>query len=343
VQRRCGFLLGLLWLGIVCLGASAFAGGGTKLRVGYFPNITHAQAVLGMADGTFQKALGDEAVIEQYVFNAGPSVIEAMMSGNLDLAYIGPNPAVNGYLKTDGILLRIIAGAASGGAALVLRSDLGVKRPAELTGKRLASPQLGNTQDVSLRFYLLKHRLKLKEKGGTVEVIPVANPDQLTLFRKKEIDGAWTVEPWVSRLVSEAGGTVFLDERSIWPKGKFVTANIIVSAKFLKEHPDLVKKWLRAHVRLTQRINAAPLRAQRELNQELKNITGQALPEEILRQAFTRFELTYDPLPKTLIAAANSAFELGFLGKKRPDLRHIYDLTLLNQVLQEQKLPRIRP
>lgn len=314
---------------------------GQTIRVGYFPNITHAQAVIGMADGTFQKSLGKAVAIQKYIFNAGPSVIEAMMAGELDLAYIGPNPAVNGYIRTKGKLLKVVAGAASGGASLVLRSDLNIRSVRQLNGLKLASPQMGNTQDVALRYFLRKNKIKITQHGGTTQVLPVPNPDQLNLLQRKEIDGAWTVEPWVSRLVAEANGRVFLDERSLWPNGKFVTGDIIVSQSFLKRHPQIVKAWLAAHVDLTQRINADQKKYQTILNRELVNITGAALPPKIMEQAFTRFDLTYDPAVKTLIVSANRAYRLGFLGKEKPDLSGIYDLTLLNQVLKAKKLPQI--
>jgi NitT/TauT family transport system substrate-binding protein len=228
------------------------------VRIAYFPNLTHAQAVIGFADGTFARALGDQAKLDAKVFNAGPSVIEALFAGQIDLAYIGPNPAINGYVKSKGEALRIIAGATSGGAVLVVRSDAGINTIADFRGKKIASPQLGNTQDVALRAWLQKQGFKLKEQGGDTQVIPVANPDILTLFRKKEIDAAWVPEPWGARLVREADGKIFLDERDLWPNGKFVTAHVIVSTKFLKAHSDLVKKFLAAHVELTQRINAIP-------------------------------------------------------------------------------------
>ena len=311
------------------------------IRVGYFPNITHAQAVLGIADGTFQKYLGKEIEIKKYVFNAGPSVIEAMLARQLDLAYIGPNPAINGYLKTKGTLLKIIAGAASGGAALVLRSDLGIKDVKQLDGLKIASPQMGNTQDVALRYFLKNNGFKLREQGGSVAVLPISNPDQLNLFLKKEIDGAWTVEPWVSRLADEAGGVVFLDERSLWPEGKFVTAHIIASQTYLKKYPAHVKRWLQAHVQITQRINSNKAKAASSLNRELKRLTGSSLPDKIITQAFTNLDLTYDPLPKSLYVSAERAYDLGFLGKAKPNLSKIYDLNLLNEVLKELKLPLV--
>ncbi len=311
------------------------------IRVGYFPNITHAQAVLGIADGTFQKYLGKEIEIRKYVFNAGPSVIEAMLARQIDLAYVGPNPAINGYLKTKGTLLKIIAGAASGGAALVLRSDLGIKNVKQLEGLKIASPQIGNTQDVALRYFLKNNGFKLREQGGKVSVLPISNPDQLNLFLKKEIDGAWTVEPWVSRLVDEAGGVVFLDERSLWPKGKFVTAHIIASQTYLTKNPAYVKRWLQAHVRTTQQINSGKTIAISGINRELKRITGSFLPDKIITAALNNLDLTYDPLPKSLYVSAERAYELGFLGKTKPDLSKIYDLRLLNEVLKELDLPPV--
>jgi len=239
------------------------------MRIGYFPNITHSQAMIGIADGTFQRALGDNVKLDAKVFNAGPSAIEAMFAGQLDLTYIGPNPAINGYVKSKGEALRIIAGATSGGAVLVVRNDAGITSAADFRGKKIASPQLGNTQDVALRAWLMRQGFKLKEQGGDTQVIPTENPNILTLFLKKEIDAAWVPEPWGARLVREANGIVFLDERDLWDKRQFVTAHIIVSTKFLKDHPDLVRCWLAAHVELTQRINADPVSAKQKLNTEI--------------------------------------------------------------------------
>jgi len=321
--------------------AAPSANNPVTIRLGYFPNITHAQAVIGIADGTFQRTLGDNVKIDAKLFNAGPSAIEALFAGQLDLTYIGPNPAINGYVKSKGEALRIIAGATSGGAVLVVRSDAGINTPADFRGKKIASPQLGNTQDVAVRAWLMKQGFTLTEQGGDTQVIPVANPDILTLFRKKEIDGAWVPEPWGARLVREAGGKMFLDERDLWKDGKFVTAHIIVSTNFLKEHPDLVKRFLAAHVELTQRINADPASAKQKLNSEIERLTGAALPTAILDDAWSRQMVTYDPIRASLVGSADAAFQLGFLGDTPPNLDNIYDLTLLNQVLKEKNLPAV--
>lgn len=310
--------------------------GERNIRVGYFPNVTHSQAIVGMANGAFQKEIGDDVRIEAKIFNAGPSVIEAMFAGALDLAYIGPNPAINGYMKSRGEALRIIAGSASGGAALVIRKGSGIAGAGDFHKKKIASPQLGNTQDVSLRAWLKNNGMILSEKGGDVQVVPVKNPDQLILFLNKQIDAAWTIEPWVSRLVKEGGGEVFLDESSLWPGGEYVTANIIVSKKFLRDHPGLVKKWIKAHVDLTVWINEHLAEAKVIVNKELKRLTGAALEEDVLDSSFARMRVTYDPVKSSLFTSAEMAFEQGFFGEEKPDLSGIYDLGILNEVLAEE-------
>jgi NitT/TauT family transport system substrate-binding protein len=304
--------------------------------VGAFPNITHSQAMIGKANGWFDKAMGPNVKIEWKSFNAGPAAIEALFAGAIDMTYVGPNPAINGYVRSNGEALRIIAGATSGGAALVVRADSGINKPEDLHGKRIASPQQGNTQDVALRAWLKSKGLRTRDKGGDVEVMPIANPDQLTLFVKKEIDAAWAPEPWASRLVHEANGRIFLDERTLWPGGQFLTTELIVSNKFLQSHPDLVKKWLRAHVDLTIWINGHTTEAKQILNQQIQNETGKALAPGILDDAFGRLLVTYEPLRDALQRAAQSAFDAGFLGRQMPDLSRLYDLTLLNQVLSEE-------
>ena len=306
------------------------------IRVGAFPNITHPQAMIGKANGWFDKAMGQQTKIDWKTFNAGPSAIEALFAGAIDMTYVGPNPAINGYVRSNGEALRIVAGATSGGAGMVVRNDSGIQTAQDFHGKRIASPQMGNTQDVALRAWLKSNGLRTNDKGGDVQVIPIANPDQMTLFLKKELDGAWAPEPWASRLIREANGRLFLDERTLWPNGQFITAHLIVSTKFLKEHPDLVKKWLVAHVELTDWINGHLPEAKQLLNQQISRETGKALPADVMNDSFGRLQVTYDPLKASLFNAARSAFDAGYLGRKMPDLSGIYDLTLLNQVLKEK-------
>jgi NitT/TauT family transport system substrate-binding protein len=312
------------------------------VRVGAFPNITHAQALVGKANGTFDKALGSGARIEWKTFNAGPAAIEALFAGALDMTYIGPNPTISGYVRSNGEALRVVAGAASGGAALVVRNDSGINQASDLHGKKVASPQLGNTQDVALRSWLRNNGLKSTDKGGDVQVIPLANPDQLTLFVKKELDAAWAPEPWATRLIREGNGRLFLDERTLWPNGQFVCANLIVNTKFLKEHPDVVKNWLRAHVELTDWINGHLPEAKKLLNSQIQKETGKALPDAVLDEAFGRLQVTYDPLQTSLLTSAKAAFDAGFLGRQAPDLSNLYDLSLLNQILAEKKKKAIQ-
>src|SRR6195256_5075140 len=305
----------------------------TVVRVGAFPNITHPQAMVGKNDGWFDKAMGPQVKVEWKGFNAGPSAIEALFAGAIDITYVGPNPAISGYVRSNGEALRVVAGAASGGVALVVRNDSGINKPEDFHGKRVGSPQLGNTQDVALRAWLKAHGMKSTDKGGDVQVIPLANPDQLTLFLKKELDAAWAPEPWATRLIREGNGRLFLDERDLWPQGQFVTAHLIVSTKFLREHPDLVKTWIRAHVELTDWINGHLTEAKKILNQQIQKETTKALSAGVLDEAFGRLQVTYDPMRNALLTSARSAYDAGFLGRQMPDLSGMYDLTLLNLVL----------
>jgi sulfonate transport system substrate-binding protein len=313
------------------------------LRIGYFPNINHAQAVIGFGNGDFQKALGNNVKVQTTVFNAGPSAIEALLAKKIDVTYVGPNPAINGYVVSDEKDLKIIAGASSGGASFIVRKDAGINSPKDLAGKRLASPELGNTQDIALRSYLLKNGLKTTDQGGNVVLTPVANPDILTLFLKKQLDGAWVPEPWATRLVNEANGRIFLDERSTWPGGKFVTANIAVSTDYLKNNPDVVSKLLTAHVNETVWINNHKDQAVQAFNTQVKKLTGKSIPQDELKQAFSRIDFTYDPIKLSLFQSANNAYNLGLLAKSksRPDLSGIFDLTILDQVLKSKGLTPI--
>ena len=326
----------LFVLGIATAGSGWAQQSGATIRVGAFPNITHPQAMVGKANGWFEKAMGPQVKIQWTSFNAGPSAIEALFAGAIDMTYIGPNPAINGYVRSNGAALRVVAGAASGGASLVVRNDAGINRAEDFRGKRIASPQFGNTQDVALRNWLKQHGMRSTDKGGDVQIIPMANPDQLTLFLKKDLDAAWAPEPWATRLIHEGNGRLFLDERSLWPNSQFVIGLLVVNTKFLNTHPDLVKSWIRANVELTDWINGHQPEARKLLNAQILRETGKALPPEVLDEAFSRMQVTYDPLHTALNTAAQQAFESGFLGRQMPDLSGLYDLSLLNQVLTEK-------
>jgi NitT/TauT family transport system substrate-binding protein len=307
------------------------------VRVGYFPNITHAQALVGRAGGQFEKALGPGVQIEWKAFNAGPAAIEALFANAIDLTYVGPNPTVTGYVRSQGDAVRVIAGAASGGASLVVRQGAGIQKASDFHGKKVATPQQGNSQDIALRAWLRANGLKPREKGGDVQVLPITNADQFALFLKGQLDAAWAPEPWAARLVHEAGGKIFLDERDLWPNRQFVITDLIVRPKFLKEHPDVVRNFLRAHVELTDWIGKNPAQAKQILNQQLQKEVGKPLAPAVLDDAFSRMEVTYDPLRSALAKSTQQAFEEGFLGRTPPDISGLYDLTLLNEVLREKK------
>ena len=327
------------------------------LRIGYFPNITHSQAVIGLNNGDFQEKLGDNVTVETVRFNAGPSAIESLLADRIDVTYIGPNPAINGYLLSNGEDVRVIAGTSSGGASFVVRNDSGINSASDLGGKKFASPQLGNTQDVALRKYLLDNGFNTVDKGGNVTVLPIANADILTVFLKGEIDGAWVPEPWASRLVQEADGKVLLDERDLWPDGKFVTANIIVRTDYLRDNPEVIKKLLEAHVDETLWINEKLLQSNdtntdknklsvltSAFNNGLKNLTGKSYPEIQLNEALSRIEFTTDPLSNSLLEIADDTEDFGYIKKGASwdeDIRKLYDLTLLNEVLSEKRLQTI--
>jgi sulfonate transport system substrate-binding protein len=350
------------------------------LRLGYFPNLNHAQVIIGLANGHFQKALsenntnsgkvGDEgASIKEYVFSAGPSAIEALYAGQIDVAYVGPNPAINGYLASNGEGIRIISGSASGGAVFVVRNDSGILSTTDFGGKKFASPQLGNTQDVALRKYLIQNGYDTVENGGNVTVVPVKPSDILTLMLKKEIDGAWVPEPWGARLVKESNGRLFVDERDLWPPdGKFVTTNIIVRTDYLKNNPEIIRKLINAQIDETIWINDTLKDSKNgnangtsgkiengtnddfgqegveafihAFNNGLQRITGNTVPEDELRDALQRLEFTYDPIEQSLFKMADDAYNLNLIGRgSKPDLTNIYDLELLKEVLKERNLP----
>lgn len=334
-------ILCLLFFAIVTSIACSRKVDNATIRVGYFPNITHAQAVIGLSNGTFEKYLGTGVKIKSTLFNAGPSVIEAVFSEDIDIAYVGPSPAINGYVRSGGKALKVISGVSSGGSLFIVRPDSNIKKAINLSGKRIASPQLGNTQDIALREYIKTCGLKPTERGGTVNILPLRNPDILNLFMQKQIDGAWVPEPWASRLLKEAGGEIFLDERTLWDGGRFCSTLMIVGTNFFKKHPDWVKKWLTAHVEITQWINQYPEEAKTVIGDQIKAISGISLPTDIIDDAFSRLEITYDPIASSLFSYAEMAYNAGFLGERKSDLARMIDLRLLNSILKERALPRV--
>ena len=310
-----------------------------KVRVAHFPNITHSQALVGRANGTFQNALGESNPIEWKTFNAGPAEIEALFAGEVDLGYIGPGPAINGYTKSKGDL-QIIAGATDAGAILVTRKDLVLKSVGELSGKRIAVPQFGNTQDLSLRHILQENGLQDTTKGGTVEIRQADNPDIKTLLDKGEIDAAIVPEPWGARLVSEVKANVLLDDKQVWRDGKYTTAVVVARTKFIQDHPEIVEKFLKAHVELTSYINENPEQAKERVNYQIKELTGKPLAKEILDAAFRRIRVTNDPEKDSIVDFVKLSLGAGFI-KSTPDLKELFNFTILNKVLKEKGLQEI--
>lgn len=302
----------------------------TTLRLGYFPNLTHASALVGVDKEFFAKAEGSTATIKPLTFNAGPAAVEALFADKVDVLFVGPNPTINGFVKSDGKALRVIAGATSGGAALVVTKS--ITSPAQLRGKRIASPQLGNTQDVALRHWLAGKNLRTDVKGGgDVIVVPQENSLTLQTFGSGQIDGAWVPEPWATRLV-KAGGHVLVDESSLWPRGQFVTTNVVVRTAFLDKHPEAVRQLLQGLVSTTDWITSHPTEAQAAVGGELARLTGKALPADVLGTAFSHIHVTVDPLSTTLHESARNAESVGLL--KKADLDGLYDLAPLNTVLR---------
>ena len=312
--------------------AEAKAPSGT-LRLGYLGNVTHAPAILGEQEGFFAKALGDGVKLQYSYFNAGTEAIEALFAGSIDATFVGPNPAINGFAQSHGDALRIVAGSTSGGASLVVRE--GINTSADLEGKTLATPSLGNTQDVALRAWLGGEGYSVDETGGgDVKIVPQANADTLTAFQDGSIDGAWVPEPWATRLVLEGGGHVLVDEADLWPGGRFVTTHLVVATKYLDQHPDIVEGLISGLVDSIDFANSDSAAAQAATNAGIERITTKALKEEVIAGAWKNLTFTPDPIAPSLAKSKDDAVKVGLLDDV--DLSGIYDLTLLNKVLSSR-------
>ncbi|GAA4106565.1 ABC transporter substrate-binding protein [Actinomadura miaoliensis] len=304
-------------------------GAAAPLRLGYFPNITHATALVGVQRGIFAKHLGTAP--RTSTFNAGPSAVEAVFSGAVDATFVGPNPTINAWARSHGKAIKVISGAASGGASLVVKPE--IKSIQDLRGKKIATPQLGNTQDVAVRHYLKSQGLTANKDGsGDVKIVPQENAQTLQTFAQGSIDGAWVPEPFASRLILENKGKRLLNEASLWPGGKFVVTNLIVRQDYAKEHPEQVKKLLQGVVEATDLINNNPDDAKKAVNEQLTKLSGKPLKPEILDSAFKEITFTTDPVASSLTQGARHAEEVGLL--EPVNLDGIYDLGPLNEVLK---------
>jgi NitT/TauT family transport system substrate-binding protein len=293
------------------------------IRVGHFPNVTHVQGLVAhhlsrTGKGWFEQRIGKDVQIEWYIYNAGPSAMEAILANSIDLTYVGPSPALNAYAKSKGEEIRIIAGAATGGAALVVRPDAGLTQPADFRGKTIATPQLGNTQDVACRAWLSNGGLKITQTGGEAFIVPTANPDQLLLFQQKKVDAVWTVEPWVSRLEREAGGKVLLEQ------SKDSITVLVSSVKFLKTKRELAQKFAQAHRELTEWIAAHPDEAKQMIQQELAAETQGKISAELIQQAWKRISLTSEVSLDEYRNFVQNAQRAGFI-RQAPDLSRLIE------------------
>jgi NitT/TauT family transport system substrate-binding protein len=301
------------------------------LRLGYFPNFTHAPALIGVQNGIFEEKLGD-VTLETTTFNAGGEAVEAMFAGAIDATFIGPSPTINGYAQSNGEALRVVSGAAANGAYLVVRE--GIDSPQDLVGKTLATPQLGNTQDVALRYWLQEQGYETTEEGGgDVSITPMANGETLGAFASGAIDGGWLPEPWATRLVDEGGAHVLVDETELWPDGQFVTTQLIVSKPFLEENPALVEALIAGELEAIELIESDPQEAQTIVNQAIKDLTGDAMEPALLSAAWENVVFTVDPVADSLVEGAAHAEAVGLLDPV--ELDGLYDLDLLNTLLAD--------
>lgn len=296
------------------------------LRLGYFANLTHAQAVLGVATGEFEKAIAP-AAFSTKVFNAGPSVVEALFAEEIDVAYIGPGPALIANERSKGKGIRVISGSAANGVLIIARKDSGISKLEDLAGKRLATPQLGNTQDLAARHYLsnVLHQRDLSN------ILPIANPEQAAMLSRGQIDAAWVPEPWGARLVAETGARVIAEEKTLWPQKEFANTLLVTTPEYLAAHPETISKLLAAHRDLTRRLAAEPQRYLAPLNNALAALGGKKLPEPVLADAMSRIRFTLDPSEPTLRALAEWSHELGF-SKAAVALDELIDTKLLRSL-----------
>jgi NitT/TauT family transport system substrate-binding protein len=325
--------------GTASAGTDGTSAPAAEVRLGFFPNVTHAPALVGVAEKTFTKALGSTQ-LKTFTFDAGTEAAEALLAGSLDLTFIGPNPAINAWAKTKGEAVRIVAGSTSGGAFLVVKPE--ITSAADLKGKKIASPSLGNTQDVALRAWLKEQGYATTpEGGGDVTVIPQKNSTTLDAFKAGDIDGAWVPEPWATRLVDEGGGTVLVNESDLWTatKGQFVTTQLLVRTEFLKDHPDTVKAIIEGLADAIDFIGTNATQAEQDVADQIGTITGKAPKVELVAKTFANLTFTLDPIAASLQKSADDAVAVDLLDPV--DLKGIHDLTLLNEVLKARGDPEV--
>jgi len=319
-------ILGVLLAAVMVLGLAACGGDEQKaaaegakpaapktFTLGYFPNVTHAQALIGIKRGDFAQALGSDVEFKSVGFNAGPSVIEAVYAGQLDIAYVGPSPTINGFVKSGGKEVRLIAGAAENGILIVGSKKRGITTLEQLKGAKIATPQMANTQDISAKHYVTaKLGSKLGRGEGETEVIPVANPDIMNLFEKDQLDAAWIPEPWAARMEEEGLVVIIAEEKELWEQGRFTLTSVIARAEFLEKHPDLVEKFLRAHIQITKELQQDTKPFVGPINDQIEAATGKRIKESVLARALERCQFTVEPDPYSYERFFEKGKDLGF-------------------------------
>ena len=301
-----------------------------KIRVAFFPSIGHIIPIVGLEEKIFEKGIGEEKQIETKLFDSGPQVIESIFSGSIDVAYVGPGPIINGFLKSDGKDIKILSGAASGGASFIIQPNSGLESLENFDGKRIASPQISNSQDVSLRHYLESHGLKSVENGGTVFVLNISNPDIYTLFAKGDIDGAWVPEPWATILVQELDGIRLFNEEKLWPNEEFASVLLIVRTEYLENNPETIQKWVESHEKIVTWVNSNPDKSKSLFSSFLIDYMGKSLPTKIIDESFSNITITSDPIKNSVIIFAERADSLGYLGRDGYNLDGIFYNAVLN-------------
>lgn len=307
-----------------------------KIRIAYFPNIGHAVPIVGMEQGFFEQDIGNQTKIENRIFDSGPQVIESLFANSIDVAYVGPGPAINGFLNSNNNNVRILAGAASGGSSFVVHPDSEIKSISDFDGKKIATPQIGNTQDISLRYHLSEHQLKTADKGGSVIVYNISNPDIYTLFVKGDIDGAWIAEPWATVFELELDGNRLFNEEDLWPEKKFASVLLIVNSEYAEKNPETISQFLSSHHRTVNWINQNPVDTRIIFNNFLDSYLGESLSDDVVDVALSHLTITSDPLPDSVSSFAQKADALGYLGRNGYDLTGIFYTLDSNYNLEDE-------
>jgi NitT/TauT family transport system substrate-binding protein len=333
-------------LGVVALLAGGCAGSASRaqgssdvLRLGIFPNLTHAPGYVALGEGIFDRVMGGTEV-EVTVFNSGTDAGEALLAGSLDASYIGPGPAINLFAQSEGSVA-VVSGATSGGAGLVVAKGSGIDSPQELAGKRIAVPDIGNTQDIAFRAWLDQNGLRTTDEGGDVRVLPVDNPELPQLFRAGQLDGAWEPEPYPSLLIEEGLAEPFVDEASLWPDGRFVTTHLLVSTTYMDAHPEVISNLVEANVEAIRFMQENPDEAKATAQAELIEAGAPSLDQAVVDAAWEKLEFTWDPIPASLEKDAQDAYRLGYLEENPDGITDIYRLGALNTVLATEQLETI--